>query len=166
MKRDTPKRLGIIDLDTGEVFEDGIPVWIQTKAKWDRGFVMAFQDAVEAIAMDKDITQEMLRVWMLMVGKMSFENWVTIPQKEICEALGMQRSNVSRAIRKLVDKGLILQGPKLGRTTAYRLNSHYAWKGKRSNISTENGELKDFYSEAEKRKRRFPKLNTQEPLLD
>jgi hypothetical protein len=41
--------------------------------------------------------------------------------------------NVSQAIKKLVDKGVLEKGPKLGRSCSYRINLFYAWKGKTSN---------------------------------
>lgn len=146
------RRLGTIDLDTGEVFEEGVPIWFKAKIKWHEGFFMTFQEAVLNVSQDKEITGEMLRVWLNLLGRMSFENWVTVPQKEISEALGMQRSHVSRAIKGLIDKGLILRGPKIGRTTAYKLNSRYAWKGKLKGLKEERvAQVKDFYAEAVKR---------------
>ena len=145
------RRLGTIDLDSGEIFEDGVPVWVKAKVKWHEGFVMTFQEAVIKVAEDKDMNHQMTRVWLLMIGKMSFENWIMLPQTEISESLQMKTSDVSRAIRKLLDKGLLLKGPKMGRTSAYKLNSKYAWKGKVSNLSSERmGQVKDFFEEAKK----------------
>lgn len=169
-RRGASKRLGMIDLDTGEVFEDGVPVWVQAKVRWREDFVMTFQDAVLQISEDRDMTQQMLRVWLHMLARISFENWVTIPQIEMAKRLGMQKADVSRAIKSLIEKGLVLRGPKIGRTSAYKLNSHYAWKGKTSNLSKDRmGQLKDFYSEAEKRQgtsKKFPKTTEQEPLFE
>ena len=152
-RKGASKRLGTIDLDTGEIFEDGVPVWVGAKIRWHEDFTMTFQDAVQEIARDKDMTHQMLRVWMMMVGKMSFENWVTVPQKEFSDALNMPKQNVSRAIKGLIEKGLILKGPKMGRTTAYKLNSYYAWKGKIKHLERDRmSQVKDFFSEVEKRK--------------
>ena len=149
--RGKKQRIGMIDLDTGEVFEHGLPVWVNAKIKWHEGFFMSFQDAIISISEDREMTGEMLRVWLNLLGRMSFENWVTVPQAELCKALGMQKQNVSRAIRKLTEKGLILKGPKLGRTSAYKLNSNYAWKGKLKRLGEERtGQVKDFFEEAKK----------------
>ena len=169
MKRNgASKRLGMIDLDTGEVFEDGLPVWVNGKVKWHEDWFMGIQESFFNVAADRDLNGETLRVWMYMLSRMGFENWVTFPQRDICESLGIQKSHVSRSIKKLTDKGLILKGPKLGRTTAYKLNSHYAWKGKTSNLSKDRmGQLKDFFSEAEKRQpSKFPKISDQKSLID
>ena len=169
-RKGASKRLGMIDLDTGEVFEEGVPVWVKAKVKWHEDFFMGFQQAFASVARDRDMNFDMVRVWMEMLSRISFENWVTVPQIEIAASLGMQKTNVSRAIRKLIGKGLILKGPKIGRTSAYKLNSNYAWKGKTSNLSKDRmGQLKDFYSEAEKRQgtsKKFPRLSKQAPLLE
>jgi predicted transcriptional regulator len=160
----------MIDLDTGEVFEDGIPVWVKAKVRWHEDFFMGFQEAFIQVAEDKDMTHQMTRVWLILLGKISFENWVTVPQIEVAERLKMKTSDVSRAVKRLIDKGLILRGPKIGRTTAYKLNSHYAWKGRTGNLSKERtGQVKDFFSEVEKRQgaaRKFPRTSDQNALFE
>lgn len=133
----TSRRLGTIDLDSGEVFEDGVPVWVNAKVRWREDWFMGFQQAFALVAADKDITGETLRVWLFLLSQIGFENWVSIPQKKIGDALNLQKTNVSRSIKTLLNKGLLLEGPKMGRTTAYKLNSKYAWKGKVTNLSKE-----------------------------
>jgi DNA-binding transcriptional ArsR family regulator len=137
----TPKRIGTIDLDTGEIFEEGIPVWVNAKVRWREDWFMGFQQAFIKVSEDRDMNLDMTRVWLNLLGRISFENWITVPQKEMALALGMKPSNLSRAIRKLVEKGLIIKGPKMGRTSAYKLNSKYAWKGKVTNLSKDRCEV-------------------------
>ena len=43
--------------------------------------------------------------------------------------LGIQKANVSRAIKALIENEIILEGPKIGRSKTYRLNPSYGWKG-------------------------------------
>ena len=149
------RRLGTIDLETGEIFEDGVPVWVKAKIRWKEDWIMGFQEAFLRISEDKDMTHQMTRVWLNLLGRLGFENWVAIPQVEVCESLSMKKSDVSRAIKKLCDKGILLRGPKLGRTTALKINSRYAWKGKVSNLEKDRmGLVKDFFSEKEKHKNR------------
>ena len=146
------RRLGSIDLETGEILEEGLPVWVKAKVKWHEEWMMVMQEALGQIAQDRSFTWEMWRVWSFMISKLGFENWIIVPQTEIAEALQMQKTHVSRAVKSLLDKGMILRGPKVGRTNAYKLNSRYAWKGKINNLKEERlGELKDFYAEANKR---------------
>jgi hypothetical protein len=42
----------------------------------------------------------------------------------------MQKQNVNRAIKKLEALGIILRGPKVGRSSSWRLNPNAGWKGK------------------------------------
>ena len=151
MKKGRSRRLGTIDLDTGEILEEGMQVWVKGKVRWHEDWMMVMQEALETLAKDRSFTLEMWRVWSFMVGKLGFENWIILPQVEIAEALGMDKGNVSRSIRKLIDKKVILKGPKIGRTSAYKLNSRYGWKGSLPNLSKDRmGQLKNFYDEAKK----------------
>ena len=78
----------------------------------------------------KELTLEPYRVLMVLFGKLDFENWIAVQQKEIADQVDIQKSNVSRAIKLLERKEILLRGPKLGKSYAYRLNPHYGWKGK------------------------------------
>ena len=124
------RRLGSIDLETGEVMM-GVPVWVGAKSSpYGSRWFMANQEALLAIARDKELTAEPYRVLMVLFGKLDFENWIHIAQNEIAETLCMQRSHVSRIIKLLEHKGILLRGPKIGRSHSYRLNPHYGGKGK------------------------------------
>lgn len=91
---------------------------------------MAFQDAFLELAKDREITGEVQRVLLYFFGRLDFDNYIHLAQTEIADALGMKKANVSRAVRILCDKQIILKGPKTGRTITYRLNANYGWKGK------------------------------------
>lgn len=65
---------------------------------------------------------EAVKVFSYIMGKMDFStNVLEMSQEEIAQALRMHKSNVSRAIKVLVEKGLILK-EKRGRHNAYALN--------------------------------------------
>jgi DNA-binding MarR family transcriptional regulator len=87
------------------------------------------------MAQDREITGEVGRVLYYCFSKLDFENYIHVAQTEIAEALGLQKANVSRAVRVLCDKQIILKGPKTGRTITYRLNPEYGWKGKVKNLN-------------------------------
>ena len=91
---------------------------------------MAFQDAFEEIAKDREITSEPRRVLDYMFSKLDFENFIQLSQKDITEALRMHKSQVSEAVKLLTSKQIILEGPKVGKSKCYRLNPNYGWKGK------------------------------------
>lgn len=91
---------------------------------------MAFQDSFIEIAKDEEITGETLRVLMYLYGLLDFENYIQQSQKEVAEGLGMRKEHVSRAMKVLTSKHIVLEGPKVGRSRCYRLNPNYGWKGK------------------------------------
>ena len=96
---------------------------------------MAFQEAFIHLAKDREITGEIRRVLDYFFGKLDFENYIHVAQTEIAEALDLQKSHVSRAVKVLCDKQIILKGPKTGRIITYRLNPEYGWKGKVKNMN-------------------------------
>ena len=154
MSKWSREKFGTINLETGEIVE-GVPVYVKAKVKWHEDWLMVMQEALGALAQDRTFTWEMWRVWSYMISKLGFENWIVVPQKEIAETLNMKKENVSRAIKNLLSKGMILKGPKVGRTNAYKLNSKYAWKGKVSNLSSERmGQVKDFHEEVKRLQKR------------
>jgi predicted transcriptional regulator len=126
-----------VNQKTGEK-KDGYFVYIaypKPKITGNR-WMMTFQDSLAIIAEDKELTGETLRVFMLALSELEFENYITIKQVAIAEKLGMQKTHVSRAMKLLVTKGIILK-VKEGTTTGYKLNPHYGWKGKVSNRDIE-----------------------------
>ncbi len=126
-----------VDTKTGEQ-KDGYFVYMaypKPKITGNR-WMMTFQDSLAMIATDKEISGETMRVLMLVMSELEFENYISLKQVTIAQRLTMQKTHVSRAMRVLVGKGIILK-VKNGTTTAYKLNAEYGWKGKVSNMEIE-----------------------------
>lgn len=128
------RRFGTIDLDTGEILEEGVPVWVGRKVRVTERWFMMFQDALESLAKDRELTDEPKRVLLFLFSRLDFENYIQLHQSEIATELSMAKSHVSRAIKLLVDKKILFKGPKIGRSSSFRLNPHYGWKGKVSGL--------------------------------
>ena len=94
------RRLGTIDLDSGEVFDNGVPVWVNAKVRWGEDWFMGFQRAFAEISEDREMTLEVHRVWNALLGCLGFENFIAVEQNDLAERLGMRKQNVSRAIKK------------------------------------------------------------------
>lgn len=118
-----------VDRETGEVMQ-GCMVYIPHRPRITERWFMAFQDAFEELAKDREITSEPRRVLDYMFSKLDFENFIQLSQVEIAKALGMHKSQVSEAVKLLTSKQIVLEGPKVGRSKCYRLNPNYGWKGK------------------------------------
>ena len=122
------------DKNTGEIIE-GIPVLCGVKKNpYATGWVMNSQQALEIIAKDKEITGRIHRVLWFIIARLDFENWIQISQKEISEELSMKKQHVSSAIKLLEVKGIILRGPKVGNSYAFRINPNFGWKGNVKNL--------------------------------
>ncbi|MNW61073.1 MarR family protein [compost metagenome] len=96
---------------------------------------MAMQEGFIHIA-KLGLTGEQTNVLFLIFGKLDFENWLRLSQKEIAEELGMQKQNVNRAMKVLVEKGIIHRGPKVGTMLTYRLDPNFGVKGRAKNERT------------------------------
>ena len=124
---------GYVDKYTGE--EYGFPVIVGRKRNpYGNGWVMNSQDAAILLAKDKDIKGETHRVLWLIIGILDFENWVQLSVTEIAKELKMHRPDVSKAMKVLEEKEIILRGPKVGRSYAFMLNPDFGWKGKVKNL--------------------------------
>jgi hypothetical protein len=96
---------------------------------------MGIQESFGRLAKDPRMTFEARRVLDFCLSRMGFENHIHIPQEEIARELTMKQPSVSRALRLLVEISILLEGPKIGRSKSYRLNSNYGWKGKIHNLT-------------------------------
>ncbi len=67
------------------------------------------------------------------MGNLEFENYITIKQVSIAEKLKIDKADVSKAMKLLVNKSIIIK-VKEGTTTGYKLNPTYGRKGKVENM--------------------------------
>lgn len=120
-----------VDLETGEDLGGFVAV-IRPKQKsaFERHFTMN-QAALEILA--KTLTGEQFKVLLILLASLDYENFIQVAQADIAEKLSMQKTNVSRGVKSLIEIGVILEGPKIGRSRSYRLNPQFGWKGTVSN---------------------------------
>ena len=154
------RKIASFDQDTGEILR-GVIVYCGVKQNpYSTGWVMNSQEALELLASDKDLTKESLRVLMFLMARLDFENWIQITQKEISEKLGIKKPNISKAVLLLEEKGIILRGPKLGRSSAFRLNPYFGWKGKVKNLEEYRRKEEDQYFK--KKRQEVLKINEED----
>ncbi len=120
-----------VDLETGEDLGGFVAV-IRPKQKssFERHFTMN-QAALKIIA--TELNHEQTKVLMMLLADLDYENYIQVAQIDIAESLGMKKPNVSKAVKNLIEFGIILEGPKIGRSKTYRLNPQFGWKGTESN---------------------------------
>jgi len=128
MQRATTYARGVTE--DGELL-DALPIYIAPKRKngFTDGWVAMSQHALSMIARDRDLGLDAQRVLIDLMGRLDFANYLLINQREISAELGMHPPNVSKAISLLTSKGILIKGPKAGRSLTFRLNPEYGWKG-------------------------------------
>ena len=89
------------------------------------GFGRKVQEIHRALAMDTELDGVDLRVFLYLTSCLDFENFLQAPQLEIAEALGRRKEHITRSMAKLKAKGVVIAGPKVGRSAVWRLNPKY-----------------------------------------
>ncbi|EMC5760636.1 hypothetical protein VJT90_004558 [Salmonella enterica subsp. enterica serovar Enteritidis] len=128
------RRLGQIDMSTGEVLEDGFVAYIAPKRKngfGTRWMAMA-QEALDLLA-NAGLDGQDYRVLMKLLAKLDFENLLVLNQAEVARELKMHRQHVQRSVKRLIGMGVLLEGPRIGVSRSYRLNPQFGWKGSARN---------------------------------
>jgi DNA-binding transcriptional ArsR family regulator len=119
----------MVDKETGEVV-DALPMLVPRRRKLGEGFFMGLQAAFVTLAQRK-LTHDACRVLFFFLGRMEYENHIRVTQSEVVAKLGMDKSRVSRAIKVLVEHGIVVPTEeKMGRSVFYKVNSEYVWRGK------------------------------------
>jgi hypothetical protein len=128
------RQIGQVDLATGEILEGATlaVVYARRKNGFREGWVAMAQDAMTKLAV-ADLGHQATRVLLVLLGRLDFENELVIVQAELGRQLSMPAPNVSRAITRLVDEGVLLTGPRIANRCSYRLNPSYGWKGSARN---------------------------------
>lgn len=87
---------------------------------------------------DHSLGLQAVRVLIAMASAADFENRVRAGQKDLAHHLAMGQSDVSKAIRKLVELGFVLD-PEWSRGP-YRLSPHLLWQGSAKTLKRALGE--------------------------
>ena len=130
----TASKVKMVDMDTGELLDDGITIHVPRRQRIS-GFFMANQNGLAELAR-KGLKAEAYRVLLFLMGRMDYENAVPIYQKEIAEALHMKKQNVSRAIQSLRAARVF---EREAQHMVY-LASELGWKGKVQNLHKHNAD--------------------------
>ena len=69
-----------------------------------------------------------LRVYLHLCSVLDYENYIHVPQITLAIALRRTKPQISRAIKRLTDEGVIIPGPKGVRSSEWRLNPDYRGK--------------------------------------
>ena len=101
------------------------------------GWIALYQNPSIWLAQQR-LTGEQYSVMHVLFGKLDFDNYLRIGLKEIAELLNMQVAHVSRAMKKLKELEIIVEGPPAGKFKTYRLNPYIAHKGSENKQTIED----------------------------
>jgi len=136
----------LVDENTKEKYHALTPISLKYKKEW----LAMFQESLQLIAADRDLNGYALRVFLALLSELDFENYICIPHSEIGKITAIDRSNVTKAIGKLVEKQIIFKTEGKGNINAYKLNPNIAWKG----------DVAKF----EKEKKKYPSITPQKSI--
>lgn len=92
------------------------------------GWIDLYPKAISEIA-KLNLPNEQYRVFLKILGKVDFDNYLTISQTELSKELGMNQPSISRAIKGLCKLNIIIERPRSGLNKSYLLNPYIAYKG-------------------------------------
>lgn len=105
-----------------------------TKRNYSAKWLLMWQDQTgismqEQAEMEYPLTQTEYRVRDWLIGEIGIGNYVFINQSEVGRRLKIDRSHVSKAIKRLVNLGILLKGPKNGKSNTYMVNPAFCFSG-------------------------------------
>lgn len=90
----------------------------------------AMSQALSSLYDNTDLHMADMRVLLLMLERMEYENRIHVGQSDIAKRLGMTRQQVSRAVKRLVQFKYLEECEKIGHTRIYKFNPQMGWRGK------------------------------------
>ena len=97
--------------------------------------VRTFQEGLTEIVLDKELSGDDLRTLLGILANLEYENKFTISLTTLSERLEMPRSNLSKAVKKLVRKGYLTKEGKQGNISHYMVDPRIAFKSRVSKFS-------------------------------
>lgn len=118
--------LDTVDRQTGEIYESWV---IETGVQCPDWFHQ-YQAALDILLDDETLTMTETKVLWLFQRQMGYGNFVLVTHRYIADRLKKKRQNISVAIKKLMAKGWLEEGPSKSGMRSYRVSPERAWKGK------------------------------------
>lgn len=133
----TPDGNHFVNINTGEILGPAGTYRKMYKSDefsgiYNKGWSVMSSAPYIALAKDKDLTLTSINILHYMLGTIGYGNIVTVTQKDIVEALGIAQGHVSKSIKLLVEKEILLKYKKVGNGWTYRLNPTYGYRGSAS----------------------------------
>jgi DNA-binding transcriptional ArsR family regulator len=117
--------------DTGELVYALTPI---KRKHIKEAYIMAFQEGLANVAKMDTLGGQELRLLIYLMSVLDFENYLRVSQVEVAKTLDMKQQAISRALKRLVEADILIEGPKVGNAKTYRLDANLGYRGKASNL--------------------------------
>lgn len=118
----------ITNMQTGEDMQ-GIHMYVLPKQKVAfKEFMFLNQEYLDEL-LDSGFDGNTIRVLLALLRRVDFGNKIPVTQSEIAERLGMDVSNFTRYVSKLVKAGIVIRDGKSGRNAYLSISTDLVWKG-------------------------------------
>ena len=98
-------------------------------------YVRAFQEGLSEIICDRDLSGEDVRIFFGIVANLEYENIFRMPLAVLSRELGIDRSNISKSVSKLVRKNYLTKIDSQGRVNYYMADPRIAFKSRASKLN-------------------------------
>lgn len=129
----------LADPDTGELWDlQAVP----RRAKYNGGpWLMVMQQMSQEVAYSQELKPVDYQILWVLVGILKWDNHLMLNVSQLARDLGKSRPTVSNSIRRLIDAGLLVRGPRNGSVVTYRLSPDLGWKGSHKGRSALQNEM-------------------------
>jgi biotin operon repressor len=109
-------------------------------------FITVFQPAFDYLARHP-LTPNETRIFNYLLSRLDMQNFIALSAAGIAKDIGIDRSNVSKAIKGLVTRGIIDEQihMQIGNLKTYRLNAYVAWRGAHHQAKSEQAKSAVVY---------------------
>ena len=127
--RKRPPRLYVVSEDTGQIYDaevrarqrGGSTITAMYGPHWA---AMPLQ-ACRALASDRELAGSELRMLLFLMSKVRPGNHIDMRAVDVADEMGLARSFAARTLRKLRDRGILIERKSFG----WQLNPNYVWRG-------------------------------------
>ena len=100
------------------------------KKRYKVDYTRLFHPTLVRLAIDKELTGTDLRVFLAVVGHLNYENFLNMSQQALADVIGIKQQDVSKSLKKLVNKGYMEITGQIGRQNIYRVDPHLVHRGR------------------------------------
>ena len=108
---------------------DSLPEQRRFKEKFKQDWYHGDMAGDREMSQDAHLTCYAWRVWACVNSGLEYRNVVGLTQRQIGEITGIDKANVSRAMRLLVERGYLVKEGREGRNMLFRVCHAYRWRG-------------------------------------